>query len=131
MDTRPELAVRRELHRRGRRYRVQVRIETDEMRCRPDIVFTRAKLVVFVDGCRWHCCPLHFKPPKTNAGYWSAKFARNMARDRRNDEALKAAGWRVLRLWEHESTQEAVARIEAALDELTARDEAPAATVRA
>ena len=64
---------------------------------RPDIVFTRARLAVFVDGCFWHCCPIHGNQPRANTDYWRPKLARNVARDRAVDEALAAAGWSVLR----------------------------------
>jgi DNA mismatch endonuclease (patch repair protein) len=79
--------------------------------CRADLVFPGARLAVFVDGCFWHGCPEHYKPPSTNAGYWSAKVTRNVDRDRRVDVALREAGWRVLRVWEHEETSAAAARV--------------------
>lgn len=113
-DTGPEMALRRELFRRGRRYRLH-RTPVDGLRCRPDIVFSAARVVVFVDGCYWHRCPTHATTPKANRGYWQAKFDRNVARDRRNDEALAAAGWTVVRVWEHQSVEEAADEVEAAL----------------
>ena len=114
-DTKPELALRRELHRRGLRFRKQYRIDDMPRRCTVDVVFTRARLAVFVDGCRWHKCPEHFREPRANAEYWNAKFARNVARDKANDLALLSAGWHVLRVWEHESPVHAADRVEAAL----------------
>jgi DNA mismatch endonuclease (patch repair protein) len=69
---------------------------------RPDFVFPRRRWVVFVDGCFWHGCPAHGTRPAGNAAFWRRKFAANQARDRRNTRQLRAAGWRVLRLWEHE-----------------------------
>lgn len=114
-DTKPELAVRRALHRRGRRYRVHHPIELDTVRVRPDVVFTRARVAVFIDGCYWHGCPTHGTRARANAGYWSAKIARNRARDIRNDAALQGAGWRVVRAWEHEPVSNVVLRIEEAL----------------
>lgn len=114
-DTRPELALRRELHRRGLRYRIHQRIEAGDRRCSVDIAFRPSKLVVFVDGCRWHKCPIHHREPRTNAEYWNAKLARNVARDRLNDAALAAAGWHVVRVWEHEDAAQAADRVEAAL----------------
>jgi len=111
-DTKPELALRRELHRRGRRYRVHATVEAGGRRCKPDIVFPGEQLAVFVDGCRWHCCPEHFRAPRVNAEYWNAKFARNVARDRLTDEALALAGWRVVRVWEHEDPRAAADRVE-------------------
>jgi DNA mismatch endonuclease (patch repair protein) len=73
------------------------------------------KVAVFVDGCFWHACPAHFKPPRTRVEYWSAKIAGNQARDRDTDVTLKAAGWTVVRVWEHTAPEEAVAAIRQAL----------------
>lgn len=97
-DTRPELLLRQALWRRGLRYRVHKRVEG----VRPDVVFIRARLAIFVDGCFFHACPLHGKHPVTNSEYWQRKLARNVERDAENNRALQEAGWRVLRLWEHE-----------------------------
>lgn len=116
-DTAPELAVRRELHRRGRRYRVQL-VLPELPRRRMDIVFTKARLVVLVDGCFWHGCPLHATTARANAGYWAAKLQANQARDRDTDSRLEAAGWTVLRIWEHEQAEAAVDRIEDCLTTL-------------
>jgi DNA mismatch endonuclease (patch repair protein) len=113
-DTRPELALRSELHRRGLRYRVDVRPAAG-LRCRADIVFGRKRVAVFVDGCFWHDCPEHGTSPRTNAPYWSAKIARNVERDRFNETELSAAGWTVIRVWEHESPVDAADRIVRAL----------------
>ncbi len=77
------------------------------------MAFTRARLAVFVDGCFWHCCPLHATQPKNNAEWWSAKLAANVARDRRQEAQLQKAGWTVVRVWEHESASAAADRIEA------------------
>ncbi|HEX2391980.1 MAG TPA: very short patch repair endonuclease [Solirubrobacterales bacterium] len=109
-DTRPELALRSELHRRGLRYRVDRR-PLKSVRCRADIVFPRQKVAVFVDGCFWHGCPEHGTSPQTNAAYWSAKIARNVERDRLNEAELSAAGWAVVRVWEHEISVDAADRI--------------------
>jgi DNA mismatch endonuclease, patch repair protein len=113
-DTTPELSLRRELHRRGLRYRVHVE-PLGGRRCRADIVFPGRRLAVFVDGCFWHRCPVHGVEPRTNSEYWAAKLERNVTRDRLNDEALVAAGWEVLRVWEHEDARVAADRVEAAL----------------
>lgn len=107
-STSPELALRRELHGRGLRFRVN----HSGMPGRPDIVFTRTRLAVFVDGCFWHCCPIHFVMPKNNRGFWQEKLDRNVARDREKDEALISAGWRVLHVWEHEDPVTAADLIE-------------------
>jgi DNA mismatch endonuclease (patch repair protein) len=71
-------------------------------RVRPDFVFAARRLAVFVDGCFWHGCPQHGTRPRGNAAFWRAKFRRNQARDRRDTRRLRLAGWKVLRLWEHE-----------------------------
>ena len=97
-NTQPELLLRRELWRRGLRYRLGRRVHGT----RPDLIFTRAKLAVFVDGCFWHGCPTHYRPPAGNAGYWRSKIEGNRARDARNNDALAESGWRALRLWECE-----------------------------
>lgn len=109
-DTAPELAVRRILHATGLRYRVDFRV-TPELRVRADIVFTRHRIVVFIDGCFWHVCPQHGTSPKANSDYWGPKLARNIQRDREADEALKSAGWQVLRYWEHEDPTVVAAQI--------------------
>jgi len=67
----------------------------------PDFVFPKSHVVVFVDGCFWHGCPIHATHPRSNAAYWSTKIARNRARDRSVNRTLRAMGWRVLRIWEH------------------------------
>jgi DNA mismatch endonuclease (patch repair protein) len=82
---------------------------------RPDIVFTRWRIAVFIDGCFWHVCPEHSAPPRNNTGYWGPKLDGNVARDRRYDEALTTAGWLVIRAWEHEEASVTVERIETAL----------------
>lgn len=111
-DTHPETALRSALHGRGLRYRVDFPIRLPGRRpVRPDIVFTRAGICVFVDGCFWHCCPAHGVAPARNVGYWRPKLARNVARDRAVDEALGREGWIVLRVWEHEDPDDAAAKI--------------------
>ena len=110
-DTAPELALRRELHARGLRYRL----------CHPvpgfprrtiDVAFPGAQVAVFVDGCFWHGCPEHGTGPKANDRWWAEKLARNGERDRETDAALAAAGWHVLRFWEHEDAARAADRVE-------------------
>src|SRR4051812_26626250 len=100
-DTKPELALRRLLHSRGLRYRVDYR-PLQGVRNRADVVFTRAKVAVFVDGCFWHGCPEHYMPSKTNVDYWAPKIAANRARDHAFDRLLQQSGWKVVRVWEHE-----------------------------
>lgn len=97
-DTAPELSLRRHLWALHLRYRVQFRIGDT----RPDVVFIREKLAVFVDGCFWHGCPLHSAMPKNNRDFWEQKLRRNCERDAESTLKLLSEGWRVLRLWEHE-----------------------------
>jgi DNA mismatch endonuclease (patch repair protein) len=78
---------------------------------RPDFVFPQLKLAVFVDGCFWHGCPMHGTQPKTNAAFWREKIARNRSRDRRVTRALRARGWRVVRIWEHALARRAGPRL--------------------
>lgn len=78
------------------------RAKGGRFRVRPDFVFAARRLAVFVDGCFWHGCPRHGTRPRGNAAFWRAKFRRNQERDRRNSRHLRRAGWKVLRLWEHE-----------------------------
>lgn len=114
-DTKPELALRSALHRAGFRYRCDLRIDLPGGRVRPDIVFTRKRIAVFVDGCFWHCCPEHGSQPSVNQSYWSPKLARNAERDARNTELLTDAGWEVVRVWEHEDISSAFGRVSAAV----------------
>lgn len=114
-DTPAELAIRRLLHARGLRYRVDFR-PVSTLRRKADIVFTRTKVAVFVDGCYWHNCPEHGGHPKANADWWRAKFAMNEGRDRDTDVKLMAAGWIVVRVWEHENPADAVDKIIGVLD---------------
>ncbi len=97
-DTSPEIALRSALWRLGLRYRVHFRIG----RTRPDVTFLGPKVVIFVDGCFWHGCPIHAVIPKTNREFWQKKLTRNKVRDTENNELLKKEGWQVLRFWEHE-----------------------------
>lgn len=99
--TAPEMALRRELHARGLRYRVNRRPVT-ELRRSADIVFTKARVAVFVDGCFWHACPVHGTVPAANRSWWTAKLSANSERDKNTDTALRDAGWRVVRCWEHD-----------------------------
>lgn len=69
---------------------------------RPDFVFKRQRVAVFVDGCFWHCCPMCSNKPKNNAAFWSAKLAANKRRDRLVAGRLRRVGWKVIRIWEHE-----------------------------
>jgi DNA mismatch endonuclease (patch repair protein) len=103
-DTRPELAVRRLLHARGLRYRVNYRCAGLRRRT-IDIAFPARRIACFIDGCFWHQCEEHFVQPKTNVGFWAQKLASNRERDRNTDAVLAADGWLVLRFWEHQSPE--------------------------
>lgn len=106
----PELAIRKELHRRGLRFRVNY----SKLPGRPDIAFTRARVAVFVDGCFWHSCPEHGILPKNNREWWRAKLARNVERDTEKDVLLRELGWVVLHFWEHENPLDVAGLVEQA-----------------
>ena len=110
-DTAPEVAVRRELHRRGLRYRVDAPLPGLARR-RADLLFTRAKVAVFLDGCFWHGCPDHGVLPKANREWWRAKLDANAARDADTDRHLHSIGWQSMRFWEHEPVLAVAARVE-------------------
>jgi len=105
-DTAIELELRSALHRMGLRFRVDFP-PLEGSRRRADIVFPRARVVVFVDGCFWHSCPEHGTQPKENSAWWAEKLEQNRRRDADTTRALKEAGWTVLRFWEHEDTDTA------------------------
>lgn len=113
-DTTPELLLRSELHRRGLRFRVHLGL-IPGVRRRVDLVFKSARVAVFIDGCFWHGCPRHGTWPKANAAFWRNKIEANRARDRNTDALLRAEGWRVMRVWEHEDPRLAAERIELAV----------------
>lgn len=113
-DTKPELRLRRELHRRGHRYYVD-RAPLEGLRRRADLVFPRLRVAVYVDGCFWHACPQHGTRPKNNRDWWDAKLDGNVRRDRDTDQLLAAAGWTTVRVWEHEPVAAAADQVEAAL----------------
>ena len=114
-DTKPEMALRRELHRLGLRYRVDRKVLPAVQR-RADVVFLGPRIAVFVDGCFWHSCPTHATRPKANAEWWSEKLSRNVTRDRDTDRQLEAAGWTVVRMWEHEDPRTVAEQIKALID---------------
>ncbi|WP_448319454.1 very short patch repair endonuclease [Streptomyces sp. CO7] len=120
-DTKPERQVRSLLHAQGLRYRVGAK-PLPGLRRTADIVFRPVKVAVFIDGCYWHGCPEHYVPPKTNSGYWSDKVLRNVTRDRDTDEQLKAAGWTVLRFWEHDSAEQTAVQIAATVSRIRAAE---------
>jgi DNA mismatch endonuclease (patch repair protein) len=97
-STGPEVQLRRALHTAGLRYRVHDRALPGT----PDIVFPRARLAIFIDGCFWHGCSEHGVLPKNNREWWREKLTINRERDQRKDEGLKSIGWLPLHFWEHE-----------------------------
>lgn len=110
-DTKPELALRRELHARGLRFFVNRRVLV-AVRREVDVLFPRARVAVLCDGCFWHGCPAHATSPKRNVEFWQEKLERNRERDRDTDARLAEAGWLVVRVWEHEDVVEAADIIE-------------------
>lgn len=106
-NTKPEVALRRELHRMGLRFV----LGGHGLAGNPDVVFTRRRIAVFVDGCFWHRCPEHAVQPKSNSEWWAQKLAGNVDRDRRADQCLTDTGWTVVRVWEHEDPIEAACSI--------------------
>lgn len=97
-DTSPEILLRSSLWRAGMRFRIHLKLPHG----RPDLVFNRARVVIFVDGCQWHGCPDHYVRPRTNTNFWASKLAENVARDCEQTRRLESDGWRVCRFWEHQ-----------------------------
>ena len=110
-DTACELAVRRCVHARGLRYRVDAPLPFDRRR-RADLLFPRERVAVFVDGCFWHGCPEHGTSPKANGSWWRKKLEANRRRDIDSSDRLRQLGWEAVRVWEHEDPMEAASRIE-------------------
>lgn len=102
-DTKPEIRLRKQLWKAGIR---GWRLHLKEIEGRPDIIFTKYKLAIFVDGCFWHGCTKCLRLPKSNVEYWTKKIERNMARDELTTSSLRKEGWTVLRFWEHEIRHE-------------------------
>lgn len=129
-DTTPELALRRALHAAGVRYRLGQRV----LGARPDLVFAARALplqsALFIDGCLWHGCPWHYTAPRTRAAFWADKLARNVERDIRQTVALRAAGWQVLRVFEHDVAPEPLAATAARVARAVRGDPEAAATLR-
>lgn len=113
-DTAPEMAVRRELHARGFRYRVDAPLPGMPRR-RADLLFARERVAVFVDGCFWHGCDLHGVSPRANGDWWAEKLRGNRARDIETDRRLDEQGWESIRCWEHEDAVDAANRVERVL----------------
>ncbi|WP_028313651.1 very short patch repair endonuclease [Desulfatibacillum aliphaticivorans] len=96
-NTKPETSLRKALWAKGLRYRIHYNLPG-----KPDIVFVSAKLIVFVDGCFWHLCPIHGQLPQSNRDFWKTKLEKNVVRDKKITQELESKGWTVLRVWEHE-----------------------------
>ncbi|WP_084258535.1 very short patch repair endonuclease [Saccharomonospora iraqiensis] len=107
-NTKPEVLLRRELHRRGMRFRVHL----STLPGKPDLALTRARLAVFIDGCFWHACPEHGTLPRNNREWWRAKLDGNVRRDRDKDSALQDLGWHPLHVWEHTPVTQAADEIQ-------------------
>lgn len=101
-NTKPELIFRKALWALGMRYRLHAKLAG-----RPDIVFAKAKVAVFIDGCFWHGCPIHCVKAKTNKDFWERKLSGNVERDKTNSKLLRKEGWKVFRFWEHEIKEDA------------------------
>ena len=114
-DTTPELELRRELHSRGLRFFVCTR-PVASLRCRADVVFPRARVAVEIRGCFWHFCPRHRTVPKANAAWWLAKLTRTFERDNDSVRRLRAEGWLLVVVWEHEDVDRAADRVCRALE---------------
>ncbi|HKI18195.1 MAG TPA: very short patch repair endonuclease [Isosphaeraceae bacterium] len=128
-DTKPEMRIRSHLHALGLRYRVSVR-PVLTVRRTADVVFTGARVAVFVDGCYWHGCPDHYRPARQNTEFWSEKISANRQRDAEANRLLEQAGWQVIRVWEHEDPSAAARRIAVLVRSRAAarRSAAPVAT---
>jgi len=123
-DTTPELILRRRLWADGLRYRLKYKVPTG----RPDLVFPGARVAVFVDGCFWHGCPDHYVRPRSRSTFWAQKLAENVERDQRQTRELESAGWKVVRIWEHEiheALDEVVERVAEAMAGLESDNDAP------
>ena len=113
-QTGPEMQVRRLLHAAGLRYRVHYPVPGNARR-KIDIAFPKNRLAVFIDGCFWHACPQHGITPKSNSDWWSWKLSGNTTRDADTNQRLTAAGWSVMRFWEHEAPWDVAAQVEDAI----------------
>jgi DNA mismatch endonuclease (patch repair protein) len=101
----------RALQRQGLRPKTQVRLATGRGEITSDIVLTRSRIAIFVDGCFWHACPRHATWPKHRATWWRAKLETNVRRDVRQRRRLREAGWHVFRVWTHELPEQAASRV--------------------
>jgi DNA mismatch endonuclease, patch repair protein len=95
-DTKPEILLRKACFALGMRHRLNAKLPG-----RPDFVYPRLRVAVFVDGCFWHGCPIHYQAPATRAAFWQEKLKNNRRRDATVNAQLRKAGWIVVRIWEH------------------------------
>jgi DNA mismatch endonuclease (patch repair protein) len=117
-NTKPEIELRSALCALGiNRYRVDYKFS--DLRRKADIVFVRKKVAIFVDGCFWHGCPKHGTWPKANARFWRTKIEKNKERDIDTNKKLRAAGWKVIRIWEHEDMNKTAKNLMKILDKRT------------
>ena len=115
-DSKPELALRRELRALGLRgYRVDAPLPLAGVRRKSDVSFGPARVAVFLDGCYWHGCPDHGSRPTANGKWWREKFLATQKRDRDTDRRLREAGWEPVRVWEHEDPAVAAKRVQRAI----------------
>lgn len=119
-DTIPEVALRSALHSAGLRYRKDSCPEPS-LRCKADVVFPRERVCIFVDGCFWHGCPIHFRTPRTNSSWWEEKISDNRRRDKTKRARLRRRGWVVMRVWEHEITPDNLGQIVARIATMVSR----------
>ena len=122
-DTAAELKIRSVLYKMGLRYRVD-RAPLRGVRRKADLLFSGPRVAVFIDGCFWHGCPIHGTWPKANAEFWRKKIETNKLRDADTNRRLEEAGWKVVRIWEHEDPNEAAERVASIVRTRKARSEA-------
>lgn len=125
-DTKPEIRLRRALWQRGLRYFTShgySRLTKTRLPGSPDILFPSARLAVFVDGCFWHGCPIHYTAPDSNSEFWRRKLQQNRDRDRRVTEQLETQGWTVLRVWEHDVQGDGLVEVVDSIQLLVERQE--------
>jgi DNA mismatch endonuclease, patch repair protein len=120
-STGPEMELRRALHAAGLRFRTHDR----SLPGTPDVVFPKARMAVFVDGCFWHGCPDHGVLPKSNRDWWREKLETNRKRDQRKDAALADLGWVPVHFWEHEALDDMVGLVLRLWRERTGRSDSP------
>lgn len=125
-DTSPELLLRSALWNRGHRYRLHYVVNN----IRPDLVFLRQKISIFIDGCFWHGCPEHYVRPRSRPEFWGKKLRGNIERDRRQTKMLEDSGWIVLRFWEHQIFGDINAVVDAVVFALSANEQSTKSETR-